>query len=87
MNATLRQTIRSIFDELDMRQLEIFAHHTPTRRLQIMFDLCEFSRQMIIASERQREPTLDDTELAQRVKARIQLMYGDYTLSLMRGII
>ncbi len=77
MKATLSQIVRSTFDELDARQLEIFAHHTPARRLQIMFDLCEFSRQMIIASERQREPNLGDAELARRVRARIQQTYGD----------
>lgn len=76
MKANLAQTIRSIFDELDMQQLEIIAHLTPTRRLQMMFDLCEFSRQMIVASERQREPNLDDADLGQRVKARIQLANG-----------
>jgi len=76
LKADLSQFIRSVFDELDMRQLDIFARHSPTRRLQIMFDLCEFSRQMIIASERQRDHNLDDQELARRVKERIQLSNG-----------
>lgn len=69
------QTIaaRAVFDELDWQQLAIFARCTPTRRLEIMLDLCEFTRQMIIATERQRDPTMSDAELAQRVKARIQL--------------
>lgn len=72
----LAQSIRTVFDELDAQQLKIFARHSTTRRLEMMFDLCEFSRQMIIASERQRDPGVDDAELARRVKVRIELAYG-----------
>ncbi len=72
----LAQSIRTVFDELDAQQLKIFARHSPTRRLEMMFDLCEFSRQMIFASERQRDPGVDDAELARRVKVRIELAYG-----------
>ena len=77
MNTDLAQVIRSAFDELDMQQLEIFARHSVARRLQIMFDLCEFSRQMVIASERQRDPNIEDAESTRRVKERIQETYGD----------
>ncbi len=67
---------RMAFDELDWQQLAIFARHSPTRRIQIMFDLCRFAQRMIIASERQRHPDITDEELAQRVRERIQLTYG-----------
>jgi hypothetical protein len=70
------QAIRTAFDELDLAQLRIFARHTPARRLAMMFDLCEFTRQLIIASERQRDPAIGDEELAHRVRARIELAYG-----------
>ena len=74
--ADTQQLVRTAFDELDWQQLTIFARHSPTRRLEIMFDLCEFTRQVIVASERQRASNLDDAELARRVRARIQLSYG-----------
>ncbi|MCC7354285.1 MAG: hypothetical protein IT330_11050 [Anaerolineae bacterium] len=67
---------RTIFDELDWQQLAIFARYSPTRRLEIMFDLCEFVQQMTIATERQRDPQVSDAELSRRVKARIELAYG-----------
>ena len=70
------QLVRAVFDELDLLQLAIFARHSPTRRLEMMFDLCEFSRGLVIASERQREPTMTDDELARRVRARIELTHG-----------
>ena len=70
------QAIRTAFDELDFQQLAVLARLTPTRRLHLMFDLCEFSRQMIIATERQRYPLLPDDELARHVRARIELGYG-----------
>ena len=70
------QAVRAVFDELDMQQLAVFARLSPTRRLEIMFDLCEFSRQLIIASERQRHPDIAGEELARRVRARIELAYG-----------
>jgi hypothetical protein len=78
MNSTspdVIQATRAAFDELDFRQLAVFARLTPTRRLHLMFDLCEFSRQMIIATERQRHPRLSDEDLAGRVRARIELGY------------
>ncbi len=67
--------VRSAFDELDLRQLAVLAHLSPTRRLEIMFDLCESARQRIIASERQRNPNISDEELARRVRARIEMAH------------
>jgi hypothetical protein len=65
--------VRAAFAELDLRQLGILARLSPTRRLEIMFDLCEFARQLVIASERQGNPGLSDKDLARRVRARIEL--------------
>jgi hypothetical protein len=72
------QAVRAAFDELDMRHLAVFARLSPVRRLEIMFDLCEFSRQLIIASERQRDPDISDGELARRVRTRIELAYHSF---------
>jgi hypothetical protein len=73
--------VRLAFDELDWRQLAIFARHTPTRRLQMMFEMCNFARGLAIASERNRHPDLDENELNRRVAARIQLSYAAYRYS------
>jgi hypothetical protein len=70
------QAVRNAFDELDWQQLAVLARLTPTRRLQIMFELCEFSRQMIIATERQRYPFASDADVTRRVRERIELSYG-----------
>ena len=70
------QTVRAVFDELNVRQLAVLARLSPTRRLEMMFDLCAFSQQLLIASERQRAPHISEAELAQRVRARIELAYG-----------
>jgi len=67
--------VRSAFDELDLRQLAVLAHLSPTRRLEIMFDLCESARQRIIASERQRNPNISDEELARCVRSRIEMAH------------
>jgi hypothetical protein len=70
------QAVRNAFDELDWQQLAVLAHLTPARRLQIMFELCEFSRQMIVAAERQRYPLASEAEVTRRVRERIELSYG-----------
>ena len=72
----IAQAVRAAFDELDSRQLAILAHLSPTRRLEIMFDLCEFSRQLVIASERQRDSGISNEELERRVRTRIELAHG-----------
>ena len=72
----LADAVNVVFDEIDLSQLAILARLSPTRRLQMMFDLCEFSRQLIVASERQRDPDITDQELFRRVRARIELADG-----------
>ena len=68
--------VRAAFNELDLRQLAVLARLSPARRLEIMFDLCEFARQLVIASERQRDPLISDQDLASRVRARIELAHA-----------
>ena len=72
----IAQAVRAAFNELDLRQLAVLARLSPARRLEIMFDLCEFSRQLVIASERQRNPSISNEELERRVRARIELAHG-----------
>ena len=69
------QAVRAALAELDFRQLAVFARLSLTRRLEIMFDLCESARQLVIASERQRNPCISDEELARRVRARIEMAH------------
>ena len=72
----IAQAVHAAFNELDLRQLAVLARLSPTRRLEIMFDLCEFARQLVIASERQRDPLISDQDLARRVRARIELAHA-----------
>ncbi len=72
----IAQAVRAAFGELDLRQLAVLARLSPARRFEIMFDLCEFARQLVIASERQRDPSLSNEELERRVRARIELAHG-----------
>ena len=68
--------VRAAFNELDLQQLAVLARLSSARRLEIMFDLCEFARQLVIASERQRDPLISDQDLARRVRARIELAHA-----------
>ena len=70
------QSARAAFSDLDLHQLAIFAGQSPTRRIEMMFDLCRFAQRMVIAAERQRDPDVTDSELARRVRQRIELTYG-----------
>ncbi len=73
----IEQRVRAAFDELDFAQLRIYARLPPERRLQMLFDLNEFARQMIVASERARDPHISESELNGRVRKRIQMANGD----------
>ena len=72
----IAQAVRAAFNELDLRQLAVLARLSPARRLEIMFDLCELARQLVMASERQRDPLISDQDLARRVQARIELAHA-----------
>ncbi len=41
----------------------------------MMFDLCRFAQNVIIASERQRDPNASEDEIARRVRARIAMSH------------
>jgi hypothetical protein len=70
------RVVRAAFAELDLQQLAVLARLSPTRRLEIMFDLCESARRLVIASERQRNPNISDEELTRRVRVRIEMAHG-----------
>ena len=75
MSLNTAVAVRAAFNELDLQQLAVLARLSPARRLEIMFDLCEFARQLVIASERQRDPGISSEELNRRVRARIELAH------------
>jgi hypothetical protein len=67
-----REIIQLISAELDARQLAVLARLSPTERLELMFTLCDFLRQLAFDVERQQHPDMSDTEIAARVSQRIQ---------------
>lgn len=73
--SSLDADIKVVFDELDWQQLAVFARLSPEQRLQSMFDLCDFARNLIIASERQRNPAISDEDLAARIRLRTRLSH------------
>lgn len=71
----IARAVRAAFDELDLQQLAVLARLSPTRRLELMFDLCESARQLVIASERQCDPNISDEELARCAWVRIEMAH------------
>lgn len=80
----IEQVIRSAFDDVNLKQIEIFARMTPAERAQIMFDLIEFQRQKMYAFEKQRDPNATEEELWKRVRRRIELSYDEPTIQRLR---
>ncbi len=80
----MEDVIRSAFDDVNMKQIEIFARMTIAERAQIMFDLIEFQRQKMYAFEKQRDPTATEQELWKRVRRRIELSYDEPTIQRLR---
>ncbi|MBI5877899.1 MAG: hypothetical protein HZB53_09625 [Chloroflexi bacterium] len=62
--------------DLDLAQLAVLRQFTPERRLQLMFELCEFVHHAIIAYERQRAPDISDEELCARYRRHIHATYA-----------
>ncbi len=77
---SIEEVVRACFDDLDPKQIEIFARMTPAERAQIMFDLIEFQRQKMYAFEKQRAPNATEQELWKRVRRRIELSYDESTI-------
>jgi len=80
----IEQVIRSCFDDINLKQIEVFARMTPAERAQIMFDLIEFQRQKMYAFEKQRDPNATEEELWRRVRRRIELSYDESTIQRLR---
>lgn len=80
----IEEIIRSAFDDINLKQMEIFARMTPAERAQIMFDLIEFQRQKMYAFEKQRAPDATEEELWKRVRRRIELSYDEPTIQRLR---
>lgn len=73
---TTRELIRMASSELDSRQIAIVARLTPTECLELMFQLCEFVRQLAFSVEREQDPSASDTEINMRISNQIQMNHG-----------
>jgi len=62
--------------ELDSRQLSVIALLSPTDCLELMFQMCDFLRQLAQSVERQEHPDLSENEIAARVSKQIQSANG-----------
>jgi hypothetical protein len=55
--------IRTIFDELHPQQMAIFRRLSPTRRSEMVFEMCDFARGMVEASVRSCYPDIEEESL------------------------
>ncbi len=70
-----RAAQRAVAD-LDERQLAALRRLTPERRLQLMFELCDFVHHAIIAYEYQRAPGMSDEDLRARYRRHIRTAHA-----------
>jgi hypothetical protein len=63
--------VQAVFDELDMQQLAVFRQLSGARRIQQVFDLCDWARSLIIASICSQYPNISESELTERILQRI----------------
>ena len=80
----IADAVRSAFDDLNPRQIAIFARLTPARRAELMFEITEFARRLAFAGERARDPAASEEEIWKRVRRRIELGYDSQTLQRIR---
>lgn len=73
---TTREIIRMASRELDAQQLRFIASLSPTQRLELMFQLCEFVQQLAYQVERQENPDASEEEIAARLRRRMELSYA-----------
>lgn len=64
---TIRQIVRMASDELDSNQLALLAPITITEQLTLLFDLCDFVRDLAFSVERQENPGASDFEIGGRL--------------------
>lgn len=72
---TTREIIRMASSELDAQQLRLLAPLSPTQRLELMFQLCEFIQQLAYQMERNENPDASEEEIAARLRRRMRLSY------------
>lgn len=63
--------IRTIFDELHPQQMAIFRQLSPTRRSEMVFEMCDFARGMAEAFVRNCYPDIEEGSLQRRVRERM----------------
>lgn len=68
---TTRELVRMASDELDSRQLAVIARLSPTECLALMFEMCDFMRQLASNVERHYHPNLTEDEIDARISRRI----------------
>lgn len=73
---TTREIIKMASSELDSKQIEIVARLSPTACLELMFEMCEFIRQLAFSVERQENPSLSDAEINARISQQLLLSHG-----------
>lgn len=71
-----REIIRMASSELDMQQMRMLAQLSNAERLRLMFDLCDFLRELALNVARQEFPQASESELAARVSQQVQHAYG-----------
>ena len=73
---TTREIIRMASSDLDAQQMRVIARLSNAERLRLMFDLCDFIRELAFNVARQEHPLASETELAARISQQIQGAYG-----------
>ncbi len=73
---TTREIIRMASSELDARQMRVLARLSNAERLRLMFDLCDFLRDLAYNVARQEYPQASEKELAARISRQVQNAYG-----------
>lgn len=84
----IERDVKAAFADLDRRQMELFAQMTPVQRLKKVAEMCAALKEILIASERQMHPELNDEEIRFRAKMRILSMNdhpdGQRVISILR---
>lgn len=73
---TTREIIRMASSELDAQQMRVLARLSNAERLRLMFDLCNFIRELAFNVARQEYPQASETELLERISQQIQNAHG-----------
>ncbi len=69
---TYREIIQMASLDLDSRQLRLISPLSPSARLELMFQLCEFMQELAFQVERQETPEASDEEIEIRLRKRVR---------------